>query len=72
MEGVGGGTGVGIVEVYDLSQNSGANLTNISTRGFVQLGDSVLIGGFTVTNHLINVIVEASGPSLRPFGVGRL
>jgi len=70
VQGVGGGTGVGIVEVYDLSQNNGANLTNISTRGFVQLGDSVLIGGFTVTNQPVNVIVEASGPSLKPFGVG--
>jgi hypothetical protein len=70
VQGVGGGTGVGTVEVYDLSQNNGANLTNISTRGFVQLGDSVLIGGFTVANQPVNVIVEAAGPSLRSIGVG--
>ena len=70
VEGVGGGTGVGIVELYDLSQNNGANLTNISTRGFIQLGDSVLIGGFTVANQPVNVIVEAAGPSLRAIGVG--
>jgi hypothetical protein len=70
VQGVGGGTGVGTVEVYDLSQNNGANLTNISTRGFVQLGDSVLIGGFTVANQPVNVIVEAAGPSLRAIGVG--
>jgi hypothetical protein len=70
VQGVGGGTGVGTVEVYDLSQNNGANLTNISTRGFVQLGDSVLIGGFTVANQPVNVIIEAAGPSLRANGVG--
>jgi Right handed beta helix region len=70
VEGVGGGTGVGIVELYDLSQNNGTNLTNISTRGFVQLGDNVLIGGFTVANQPVNVIVEAAGPSLRAHDVG--
>ncbi len=69
VQGAGGGVGVGTVELYDLSQNNGANLTNISTRGFVQLGENVLIGGFTVANQSVNVIVETTGPSLHSFGV---
>src|SRR5712692_10550223 len=45
VEGVNGGTGVGLVEVYDLNAGSGSLLANISTRGFVQSGDNVMIGG---------------------------
>src|SRR5437763_2056606 len=39
-------TGIGLVEVYDLDTAANAKLTNISTRGFVQTGDNVMIGGF--------------------------
>jgi len=69
VQGVNGGTGVGLVEVYDLSPNSGSLLANISTRGFVQTGDNVMIGGFIVVTQPTRVIIRAIGPSLTQFGV---
>ena len=69
VQGVNDGTGVGIVEVYDLGLTSGSLLTNIATRGFVQTGDNVMIGGFIVVTQPTRVIVRAIGPSLNQFGV---
>jgi len=69
VQGVNGGTGVGLVEVYDLNVTSGSLLANISTRGFVQTGDNVMIGGFIVVTQPTRVIIRAIGPSLTPFGV---
>jgi hypothetical protein len=69
VQGVNGGTGVGIVEVYDLGANSGSLLANISTRGFVQSGDNAMIGGFIVVTQPTRVIIRAIGPSLSQFGV---
>ena len=69
VQGVNGGTGVGIVEVYDLNATSGSLLANISTRGFVQTGDNAMIGGFIVVTQPTRVIIRAIGPSLSQFGV---
>jgi N-acetylneuraminic acid mutarotase len=58
-------TGVGLVEVYDLEAGSEADLANISTRGLVETGDNVLIGGVILRGDLARrVIVRAIGPSL--------
>ncbi len=46
LSGKNGTTGVGLVEVYDISPGVFAELTNVSTRGFVGTGQSVMIGGF--------------------------
>jgi parallel beta-helix repeat protein len=60
-------TGIGLVEVYDLGAGAEAKLANISTRGFVQSGDDVMIGGFFVSgNKPQKVLIRALGPSL-PF-----
>lgn len=59
-----GATGVGIVEVFDLTQDVSARLENISTRGFVQAGDNVMIGGIIVVNQPTKIIIRARGPSL--------
>ena len=61
-----GGTGVALVEVYDLDGAGGSQLANISTRGFVQSGDDVMIGGFILAASTANgkVVVRAIGPSL--------
>ena len=66
-----GTTGVGLIELYDLDAAANAHLTNISTRGFVQTGANVMIGGFIVSgaNGSLNLIVRALGPSLAQFGV---
>jgi uncharacterized delta-60 repeat protein len=69
VQGVNGGTGVGIVEAYDLDANSGSLLANIATRGFVQTADNAMIGGFIVVTQATRVIIRAIGPSLTQFGV---
>ena len=71
VSGKNGGTGVGVVEVYDLDQPADSRLANISTRGFVQTGSNVMIGGFILGGGTgnMNVIVRAIGPSLGQAGV---
>jgi hypothetical protein len=64
VRGVNDGTGVGLVEVFDLDAGADSRLANISTRGLVQSGDNVMIGGFIVLNGSQKVIVRAIGPSL--------
>jgi hypothetical protein len=47
-----------------------AQLTNISTRGLVQTGNDVMIGGFIIEGSVAKrVIVRAIGPELTPFGI---
>ncbi len=69
LKGNGGSTGVGLVEAYDLDTTADAKLANISTRGFVDAGDNVLIGGFIAGEGVADVIVRAIGPSLAVVGV---
>ncbi|HWX15161.1 MAG TPA: fibronectin type III domain-containing protein [Chthoniobacterales bacterium] len=70
MRGVSNGTGIGLVEGYDLDPTAGSKLGNISTRGLVQTGDNVMIGGFIITGSgQKNVIVRAIGPSLAQHGI---
>jgi hypothetical protein len=65
VRGANDGTGIGVVEAYDLNQPVDSKLANISTRGFVQTGDDVLIGGLIVLGqNPLRVIVRAIGPSL--------
>ena len=66
------GTGVGLVEIYDLAQRANSKLANISSRGFVGTGDNVMIGGFIsggIGGGFVKVIVRALGPSLAGAGV---
>src|SRR5678815_5185686 len=63
-------TGIGLVELYDLSPLSASVLKNMSTRGAVGTLDNVLISGFTVGDvEGTTVIVRALGPSLAGFGL---
>jgi N-acetylneuraminic acid mutarotase len=64
VRGVNGGTGVALVEVFDLDGSVDSKLANISTRGLVQTAENVMIGGFIVLNGSQKVIVRAIGPSL--------
>ncbi len=65
VRGVNNTTGVALVEAYDLDRTVDSKLANISTRGLVQTGDNVLIGGFIVLGTSSQkVIVRAIGPSL--------
>ena len=46
VRGKGGGTGVGLLEGYDLDQAADSLFANISNRGFVGTGSNVMIAGF--------------------------
>jgi arylsulfate sulfotransferase len=62
--------GIGLVEVYDISTQANTKVVNMSTRGSVGTGDSVLISGFIVGDvESETVVVRALGPSLASFGV---
>ena len=71
MRGTSNTTGIGVVEVYDLDQPADSRLANISTRGFVETGNNVMIGGFIVGsgNGAGRVMVRAIGPSLASVGI---
>jgi hypothetical protein len=70
VRGVNDTTGVALVEIYDLNNGVGSRLANISTRGFVQTGDNVMIGGtIVIGNTPAKVIVRAIGPTLTQYGV---
>jgi hypothetical protein len=62
-------TGIGVVEAYDLDIGANSRLANISTRGLVESGDNVLIGGIIPSKGLTKVVVRAIGPSLAGFGI---
>lgn len=65
VRGVAGGTGIGVLQVYDLDRSVDSKLANISTRGLVQTGDSALIAATIVLGETSRkVIVRAIGPSL--------
>jgi hypothetical protein len=65
LRGAGNTTGVGLLEVYDLDRGLGPRVLNISTRGRVDVGDNVMIGGIIVAGQASQkVIVRAIGPSL--------
>jgi hypothetical protein len=70
LAGKNGGTGVGLVEIYDANQAADSQLANISTRGFVQTGDNVMIGGFILgSGNNAQVVVRGIGPSLSQLGL---
>lgn len=66
LSGQNGGTGLGLVEIYDLEDSSDSKLGNLSTRGFVQVDDDVMIGGFILGNGSADerVLIRALGPSI--------
>jgi len=71
MRGVGGATGIGLAELYDVEPSAAANAINLSTRGRVQSGDNVMIGGLVIGGTTTQrVILRAVGPTLSESGVG--
>jgi Chlamydia polymorphic membrane protein (Chlamydia_PMP) repeat len=64
-------TGIAVVEGYDLDADPVSKLANISTRGYIQTGDNVMIGGFIYGGGpgATKVVVRGIGPSLAAFGV---
>ena len=65
VRGVRDTTGVALVEAYDLDATVDSQLGNISSRGLVQTGDDVMIGGFIIVGTDPRaVLILAIGPSL--------
>jgi Beta-propeller repeat len=72
LRGKGGATGIGVVQAYDLNQAAQSKFGNIATRGFIDSGDNVMIGGFIIGpagGTTTTVVIRAIGPSLANFGV---
>jgi glucose/arabinose dehydrogenase len=71
VSGKGNTAGVGLIELYDLSQAVLAKLANISTRAFVSTGDNIVIAGFHLGGHAgaDRIVLRGIGPSLTAVGV---
>jgi hypothetical protein len=65
------GSGIAVIEVYDLSQAVPAKLANISTRALVGTGNNIVIAGFILGGNSgdTNVVLRGLGPSLTDLGV---
>lgn len=69
VSGVNNGTGVGLLEVYDIT--GAARLMNISTRAVVGTAGNVLISGLSIApgGGARRLLIRAIGPGLGGFGV---
>ncbi|BET69261.1 hypothetical protein ASA1KI_41790 [Opitutales bacterium ASA1] len=64
-------TGVAIVELYEVAtRGTAGRLVNLSNRGFVGVGEAVMIPGFVIggEGHM-NLLLRAVGPGLSGYGV---
>ena len=69
VDGVSNGTGVAVAAVYEVDFPE-VPLINISTRGRVQTGNDVMIGGFVINGQAPKqVAIVGTGPSLAAFGI---
>jgi len=64
-------SGIGLIEVYDLSPAVPAKLANISTRALVGTGNDIVIAGFILGNNTTptRLVLRGIGGSLTVFGV---
>ncbi len=73
VTGLAGATGVALAEVYDLGTYApftSQKLVNVSTRGNVGTGSSVMIGGFNIDGTAPKrLLIRGAGPSLTALGV---
>jgi uncharacterized delta-60 repeat protein len=72
MAGKNAAEGIGVIEVYDLDQTANSQLANIASRGFVEGGDDVMIGGLIVGGtgtENARILLRAIGPSLGKAGI---
>lgn len=62
-------SGVALFDLYDLDSAS-SELINLSTRGKVDTGNRVMIGGFIIGgDQSTPIVIRAIGPSLVPAGI---
>jgi hypothetical protein len=69
IRGAGGTTGIGLIELYDLSADDPAELGNLSVRADAQTGDNVLFNGLILRGTTPKrVVFRALGPSIQSNG----
>ena len=65
-----GGSGVGLIEVYDAGTDETQNLVNLSARAFVGRDAAILISGFVVSGSSpATLLIRGIGPALAAYGV---
>jgi hypothetical protein len=75
MRGNNNTTGIGLIEIYDITTGDQLNLLNLSTRAVVGSDDNVVIGGVIVTppagsaTAALTILARGIGPSLAGLGV---
>jgi uncharacterized protein (DUF1800 family) len=72
VSGAGGATGVAIIEVYEVAPiSTTARLANLSTRGVVGTGSTVMIPGLSVSagTGTRTLLIRADGPALGTLGI---
>jgi hypothetical protein len=71
LSGAAGSTGIGLVEVYDLTDPAtGQELVNLSTRAYVGSGADAAIAGVVVSGTVPKrLLIRAAGPALSAYGV---
>jgi hypothetical protein len=71
VKGNGNATGIGVVEVFDLSQAGPSKMANISTRALVGTGNDIVIAGFILGNNSgqTRIVLRGIGGSLTLFGI---
>jgi len=70
VSGLNGTTGVGLAEVYEVSNSDAYPVVNVSSRAQVGTGASILIAGFVVQGtQSATLLVRGVGPTLSTFGV---
>jgi hypothetical protein len=66
LHGANNGTGIGLVEVYDLDASSTNYLADLSSRAFVSTGDNALIDGLILRGGAPQrIMLRAIGPDLQ-------
>lgn len=64
------GSGLGLLEIYDLHTTSAERLSNLSAIYQVGSGDAALVAGFVVAGTgNKTLLIRGVGPGLKPFGV---
>jgi hypothetical protein len=71
VRGKNNGTGIGLIEAYDLNPAGASRLANISTRALVDIGSNVVIAGFILGGNSggDRIVLRGIGPSLSATGV---
>jgi len=71
VTGANSSTGAAMVEIYDADPTGATSrLVNISARGTVGAGTSIMTGGFVITgNSTETILIRAVGPTLSNYNV---